>query len=66
MDTTLIGFEHFQWQRGNQSFIFEATGMGGVMSGCGYVYGLGHIWVWLCAWVGPCLGVVIGGRGLSM
>ena len=26
VDTSLIGFQNFQWLRGNQSFIFQVTG----------------------------------------
>ena len=27
VDTSLVGFENMQWLRGNQSFIFQVTGI---------------------------------------
>lgn len=34
VDTTLLGFDHMTWQRGNRSFVFRGQGEEGA-GGCG-------------------------------
>lgn len=35
VDTTLLGFDHMTWQRGNRSFVFRGQGEEGAGGCCG-------------------------------